>query len=56
MLSLVTHFLDHDITGEKVIRFRDWPGYRQEIFTGNCLQEVGVNVTADPVLNYASRL
>jgi hypothetical protein len=33
-LSLVKTSLDHDIAGEKVTRFGDWPVYRQEIVTG----------------------
>lgn len=54
-LCLVTRFLDHDIRVEKVMRFRDWTVYRQEIVAGNYFQEVGVNVTLRPVLNCALR-
>lgn len=39
-----------------MIRFRYWPVDRWEIVTGYYSQEVGVNVTPDRVLNYASRL
>jgi hypothetical protein len=55
-LSLVTRVLEHDVTEENVISFRDCPDYLQKIVTGAYFQEVGVNVTPDPMLNYASRL